>query len=191
MPGKIILAGIDYSMTCPAITVFEGATEWKPKHCKFYFAAHDSKYPGNYNDIRLMGELLPSFDRNETRFNTIGDWAIDVLKLFHEVNFVGMESYSFGSKGRTFHIAENTGLLKHKMWQKHIEFDVYAPTTIKKFATGSGRAKKPEMVEAFTKETGIDVRSVLGIKTKNIGSPEGDIADSYFICKYTHSLLFP
>ena len=66
-----------------------------------------------------------------------------------------MEGYSFGSTGRVFNIAENTGILKYNLWAALIHFDVLAPTTVKKFATGSGSASKVDMFNQFVEENGI------------------------------------
>jgi Holliday junction resolvasome RuvABC endonuclease subunit len=104
-----------------------------------------------------------------------------------DANRIVLEGYSFGSTGRVFHIAENIGLLKHKMWEAKIKFDVIAPTAIKKFATGKGNANKEKMQEAFVDETNIDVKLVLSQSEKQ-WSPSGDIIDSYYMCKYAFDL---
>lgn len=64
-----------------------------------------------------------------------------------------------------------------------VNFDEANVTAVKKFATGSGRAKKPEMIEAakladpklFQKITDSGVKKTTGL---------ADLADSYFIGAY-------
>lgn len=73
------------------------------------------------------------------------------------------------------------------MWEAKIKFDVIAPTSIKKFATGKGNANKLSMQEAFIAETSIDVKLVMSQSDKQ-WSPSGDIIDSYYMCAYAFHL---
>lgn len=88
-----------------------------------------------------------------------------------------------GSKGQVFHIAENTAILKHYLFHVGIEVVEVAPTTIKKFATGSGRAQKEDMYAAFEKKTEINLKGML-IPNRKLGSPVTDIVDAYFIAEF-------
>ena len=83
-----------------------------------------------------------------------------------------------GSRGRVFHIAENTGVLKHKIYKAEITFEVVPPSTWKKEVVGKGNADKQYVYESL----GIDLKTTF--KSKSITSPINDIADSYFICEY-------
>jgi hypothetical protein len=49
-------------------------------------------------------------------------------------------------------------------------------------ATGKGKAEKREMVECFTRETGVSLRDVLGTRSVD-ASPINDIVDAYYVCK--------
>ncbi len=53
-----------------------------------------------------------------------------------------LEGYSFGSKGKVFHIAENTGILKYKIHNMGVPLEVIPPTTVKKFATGQRKCRQ-------------------------------------------------
>jgi hypothetical protein len=57
-------------------------------------------------------------------------------------NQVALEGYAYNAKGRVFHIAENTGILKYKMFQRGVPLDIVEPTKVKKFATEKGNASK-------------------------------------------------
>ena len=104
---------------------------------------------------------------------------------------VALEDYAYGAKGRVFHIAENTGILKYKLWQNSIPLDVVQPTKVKKFGTGKGNAGKPEMFQAFVEETGVDLRFHMNDTKKDIGNPISDIVDAYYICKYNYKEISP
>jgi Holliday junction resolvasome RuvABC endonuclease subunit len=86
-----------------------------------------------------------------------------------------------------FHIAENTGVLKYKLWEEAYPVEIYAPTEVKKFATGKGNADKKSMYLSFRKETGIDINQLVSSDKNTISSPVTDIVDAYFICKLLHN----
>ena len=48
--------------------------------------------------------------------------------------------------GRVFHIAENTGVLKYKLWKAGKPLEVIPPTTIKQFATGEATHQKKRCI---------------------------------------------
>ena len=108
-----------------------------------------------------------------------------ILLRKHNVDKVFLEGYSYGSTGKVFHIAENTGVLKYLMWDEELNFEIIPPTVIKKFATGKGNANKEKMYEAFcTENPNLDLRSQLTPRSSNVISPVSDIVDAYFIAKY-------
>ena len=117
------------------------------------------------------------------RFDDIAYCALDVM-MEYKVEKAFLEGYSFGSTGRVFNIAENTAILKYNMWYNYIDYEIVAPTTVKKFATGSGNATKEKMYEAFVEENPRrDIKSILTPRSSNIISPLNDVVDSYFILK--------
>ena len=60
---------------------------------------------------------------------------------------VALEDYAFAAKGRVFHIAENTGILKYKLFQQGIPLETISPSAVKKNATGKGNADKEMMYQ--------------------------------------------
>ncbi len=178
----MVIAGIDYSITGPCICVFSG-TKFSYRNCKFFFLTDTKKYQKPFiNDI--VGASLPENYQNDTeRFDIISDHFMNVIQT-EGVNHILLESYAFGGSGKVFNIAENTGILKHKLLKSKIKFDIVPPTVIKKFASGKGNADKAKMYECFVKETQLDLLQELEYTKKDINSPISDIADSYFLVKY-------
>lgn len=188
-PEPNYFAGIDYSITSPGLCVYPNVSFWDPEGCQFYIK---SKY-GNLvrpaaNGIMFDLEYSVHDAQSEPsqRYEEMASWALSKLPANTEI---AIEDYSYGAKGRVFHIAENTGILKYLLWKRGLEHQVVPPTTIKKFATGKGNAKKHEIVEQFEYETGLNITDILDIKRKSARetSPVTDIADSYFIAKYMWS----
>ncbi len=169
-------AGIDYSLTSPGITVFEG-DKFSYGACKFY-SLSDHKI--SLKNKQYHFSLHSPWDINEERYDNISAWAFGIVK---DCDYIGIEGYSMGSRGKTFNLGENTGLLKWKLWKNGNKVQVYPPTTIKKFAFGKGTAKKEQMHQAWLDETGVDLKDLLQ-PNRLLGSPTTDIVDSYYICRY-------
>ena len=175
----MVVAGVDYSLTSPAVCVHSGE-EWKYENCKFYYMVPNEKKireAENYNCT-----VYPEWSEDCERFNNLAEWSLQWISAAG-CSRVAIEGYAFGAVGRVFQIAENAGILKLKLWETGLTVLTPAPTEIKKFATGKGNANKERMVEAFEEECGVDIRDELGIKTKT-WNPISDVVDAYYICKF-------
>jgi len=102
-----------------------------------------------------------------------------IFKFINNAEYVAIEDYALGAKGRVFDIAEFTGGLKLKLYEGGYNIRLYSIGTIKMFATTKGDAKKPVMQEYFEKEKGIPDLS----KLPDGKSPKADVIDAYFITK--------
>jgi Holliday junction resolvasome RuvABC endonuclease subunit len=181
LPSWVV--GIDYSMSCPAITIIHADIPVDFDSCRLFYLSTklNKKILANITSTRL-GE----YESNEQRYDLISEWAVQSIsqQVGKAPTAVFMEDYSFGSKGKVFHIAENSGLVKHKLWKLGYEINTIPPTVIKKFATGKGTATKDQMYDAFFNETAVPLMKHYQPKAKAVGSPVGDIVDSYYLCKY-------
>ena len=173
-PKKI--AGIDYSLTSPAICVYED------NNIDFYYLGKPSSLHKN-----LHAEPYPKWETKEQRHEMLSEWAINIVRGYETF----IEGYAYGATGNAIlNIAENMGILKHKMYKIEQTFTTVPPTVIKKFATGKGNANKELMYEAFVDElhTPVDLKETLTPRSEKIRNPVSDIVDSYFIAKYGLSL---
>ena len=181
---KIKAIGIDYSLNSPAVCIASGDLSFK--NCKFYYISSKKKYIGKFDNI--TGTEYPEWSDPIERFSKISQWVHTSLKSYGDMELFGgktvvhLEGYSYGSKGQAiFQIAENCGILKYKLQERNIPYDIIVPSVVKKGATGKGNADKDMMYEAFNKETKIDLKKLFD--TDKVGNPISDIADSYFIQK--------
>jgi hypothetical protein len=71
----------------------------------------------------------------EERYHNISNWALSVLSN-HHIEKVFIEDYAFAATGRVFHIAENCGVLKYRMWMANYEI---TPIEEKKEISLSGK----------------------------------------------------
>lgn len=153
--------------------------------CSFYFLT-DNKRQSEIKTMNIFGERLSDWENDQERYETIADWAIDIVM---GCTNVALEGYAYGAMGKVFHIAENTGVLKYKLYQLSIPVTIMPPSEIKKYATSKGNADKNKMYESWFRETGVDLKMLLTPKKKDSISPVSDIVDSYFICKKMYESL--
>lgn len=179
----MIFGGIDYSMTCPGICVHNG-DEWSFSNCKFLYLTKEKKWIGSFLKGAIVGKLLTETSCDPERYALLAKETVDFLDD-HNCQNVILEGYAMGAKGKVFHIGENTGILKHSLFFDDIQYDIAAPTTIKKLACGTSyKIGKDEMYNAFVEDTGVDLKKEFDWTRKSIASPIGDIVDAYFIAKY-------
>ena len=108
-----------------------------------------------------MHTSLKSFEEynsEEERYDSISSWAADKCDFSDQI---AIENYAFNATGRVFNIAENTGVLKYKLFGKGIPLETIPPSTVKKLATGKGNSGKDLMYDAFKLETGVDLMDEL------------------------------
>jgi len=188
--------GIDYSLSSPGICVNTSKGEFDYEDCTFYFLTNTKKYDATFcrpfvTNVRYIGTSHKPYTSEPERYSQIADWVVDIIKSYGDATTgvngikptIQIEDYSFGSTGRVFHIAENLGLLKYKLKMEcGWDYTLLPPSVIKKFATDKGNANKELMLDAFEKDTGTNLAQVFDTTSK---SPVSDVADAYFICKYT------
>ena len=148
------------------------------------------KYQGTFCGGSIMGVPFKKYNTDIERYALISDYFSKMIEGYasvHSQNLhslkVMIEGYAMGAKGQVFNIAENTGIMKYRLFQSGITLSIISPKSVKKFATGSGNSDKQAMYDAFLAETKLDLRKELQYDKKDISSPIGDIVDSYYICK--------
>jgi hypothetical protein len=180
--------GIDYSLTCPAICVFDGDCPSLDKirgsflsNCKFYFLTDRKKF--ELTGPQFFGHPHKQYKHSAERYEQIADF---ILSWIPNESKISLEGYSFGSRGgRAFDIGEATGLLKYKLYKLNHNVTIIPPTVVKKYATGKGNADKYKMAEAFKQETQRDLYFELNCSEGK--SPVSDIIDSYYLCKMSYN----
>lgn len=172
-----MLIGIDYSITCPCLCLFDERKKFKFDNCFFYYLTNTKKYADKIAP-NITGESFQEYVQDVDRFDTISEWATNLCIGAADV---GMEGYAYGAKGRVFNLAENMGLLKYKLYKHAIPVTIVEPSKVKKCATGKGNADKQVMYDTFSKETNTDLKSMFNQKT--LSNPVTDVIDSYYVLK--------
>jgi len=176
------IVGIDYSLTSPAICINIDGDDI----LYYYYLTSKKKYIGQ------MSEEIEGIEHEEwtdpiKRFTNISDFVLEYVSgLINPIVFI--EGYSYGSKGQgIFQIAENCGILKYRLQEAKIPYEIVVPSVVKKGATGKGNADKDAMYEAFVKETKLDLKKVFDCD--RVTNPISDIVDSYYIQKVGYENL--
>lgn len=169
-------AGIDLSYTSPAIAVWDDNT---PHSIKTYhvFNLYEEKrktkrIDGVYGVLRI--DQIKPYRSQTQRFDLISDW---VLECISGASNIYIEGYSYGSTGAVFDIAENCGVLKHKLFKADIPFTLVTPGQHKKAFTGSGAATKIKMIDEYIKRTGIMWDQIVGLPNR-YAKPIDDVVDA-------------
>lgn len=176
-----VKVGIDYSITCPTICI-DGGTFFE-----FHYTKAENRFTGSWNSgiYKFFGHKYPEYKTDLERYDRISDIFINAI-LAYKPTTINIEAYSYGSNGKSFNLAENTGLLKYKIWKTFgIECKTFSPMTLKKVATGKGAGKKDVMYKAWGEQmSALNLYQIFNVKpTKNVGSPISDIIDSYYLTK--------
>lgn len=180
----MIIAGIDYSISCPAITIYNtdsGSLSFE--NCCFYFnqeriTKKEASRRENLSFPNLFWTSRPLSNNPELRYYLLADWALSIC-LESNVSIAILEDYALGAKGLIFNIAETTGILKHYLFRNGIQIVTYPPTENKKSFSGKGNANKQLMIESFNQKNGINISEHFGYDSCFTGSPISDIVDSY------------
>ena len=182
------IAGIDYSLTSPAICVYkeeEDGGYFDFDSCMLHYLSHTERQQqlaAGCGVGNIIAEPYPEWNCEEERHEKLASWAYRIVQGCEEVL---LEGYAYGVTSNRAPIYENTAILKHKMWKNKVPFKMYPPTVIKKFATGKGNANKEVMYEAFVDEllTPTDLKERLTPKATKVKNPVSDLVDAYFIAK--------
>jgi Holliday junction resolvasome RuvABC endonuclease subunit len=176
------IAGIDWSITCPAMCIGDGEQ---------FVINTFTKKKGVTGEGNIRLDKVPEFKDNQERFNDLAtQFWYECVK--HGVKTVFIEDYAFAGNGRITDIAESVGVLKHMLWQQGISIIPVSPSANKLAASGKGNAKKHEMVEAFKKvhpEIDLEKITKANITPSSVPSPIQDIVDAFFLYQYGISKL--
>lgn len=99
--------------------------------------------------------IIPSDDSIARAVNQYR--ALDGMMKGALPDFAIIEAYAFRARGRAKHMLYEAGtMLRYSLFSRHIPWFVVNPSQLKKFATGYGNAKKPDMIVAANELMGLE-----------------------------------
>lgn len=181
-----ILAGLDLSYNSPAICVWNSDDPHDFDHIRFYNLGRVKKLEGTHGHGNVNVMVQEPFENDEERFRRVANWVKAVL-VSEGVTHACLEGYAMGAATNNIcQTAECCSLTKQNMNLLGIPFEIVPPSTAKKYFTGKGNAKKPEIISQFTAMMGYDLVKSMDITSKDM-KPVDDIADSYSMLR-NHSI---
>ena len=171
------IAGLDLSMSCPAITVFDCNKELKLENLEFHYLIGTKKHIITRTESYYTeGQSIPTdYANNEERWDLIGTWVYNCVK---DCEWINLESQSYGSVGSMLcQISEMHGVVKHILYKNKINILLTPPSQNKKSFSGKGNATKLEMIDAFNIKYKCDILNDYNITGNNL-HPVEDIVDS-------------
>lgn len=174
-----MIVGIDYSIRSPAVTIEKGGHYW----C--FFRSPIKRHIVDAGFVFHGIEDLTSKQSGPKRYADLAYWTKQCVYFClpnPEKILIGFERASYGSPGRIVQLAENAGAAKAALCDFHADIVDVSPQTIKKYATGSGRAEKVDMYNKFVEKTSIQLTKYFDCGSE--GNPISDIVDSYWITQY-------
>lgn len=133
----MISAGIDQSLTGTAVCILDFSSSKK------------------FNILSVETIVTKPTMPHLKRLKYIVDEVYNRLEK-SKLDLISIEGYSFGSKGRAvFDLAELGGLLRMMIAKTYNGYFEIPPTSLKKYVTGKGNAKKEIMLEKVYRKFGI------------------------------------
>ena len=157
---KTFVVGLDISMTDTGYAVLDTSGE-----------------PVILSDVKPNKKVIVrDIDRQLFILDNLTKMIEDDTMMADKV-VVCIEGYAFGSQvGKVFSRAELVGMIKRMLVLKDFEIYLVAPTSMKKFITGIGNARKAEVIAA--------AKEKYGFEGKN-----DNICDALCLAKYCYEYL--
>lgn len=177
----------DWSMSAPSFAIYD--THVGPftfLNTRHFYLTDTKKHALRLSNLNVYGDTIPKWETNEQRWDYLSGRLIDGLYAYTEVyggqaDYFAIEGYAFGSHAGSVHqIAENAAVLKHKIYHKQIPIEVINPSTVKKWYSGKGNAKKDELYKVFVEKEHIKLRDYFDLP-ENAWEPLAGIIDSWIL----------
>lgn len=115
--------------------------------------------------MKWTGTVTPGKLLGAPRLAFIRDRLVSVITTYRgyngdkdaDVAFAALEGYSMGSTGKWFDLGEVGGIVRLVLHDLKVPFAVVAPTSLKKFVTGSGDSDKEAMAIWVKRKWGVSL----------------------------------
>jgi len=176
----MILAGLDYSITSPGLTIVNTQKPLRFENMEMFFVTTKKALVGDFKN--LHGFQYPEWKCAEERYHKLAQMYFGILKRFG-VDVLMLEDYSYSSSNQTLNLAEALSVLKQFMWESGLNYFSIPPSKLKKQSTGKGNADKSTMIRSFySREKCQTFNEILGIKSEKVDAkPIDDLVDSAWL----------
>lgn len=138
---KLIVLGLDLSIVSPGIVVLRAD---KPTPL---YAPHIKTHPlDDKHEEGIYGTTM--YGCQEARIEFIRKYVLEALMYEPVLTLYEDHAYGMRKQNASTQLHELVGVIKNLLWRGEFLAAPIAPTSVKKTATGNGRADKVEMLEA-------------------------------------------
>lgn len=165
----------------------------QPEQAQSCVVGIDQSYSG-FAVVALSNDLTATVQRKAfplakygdgvDRRLTMGRWLMEVLTGLPPIKHVAMEGYAYAAKGDAVTKMGELGATVKDALRLHPSLPspicyptIVTPGSLKKFATGSGAAKKAEILKAVYQKWGFDTN-------------DDNEADAYTVARLAHLLVY-
>ena len=142
-----------------------------PSYTGFAMVAYT---PEHDEIVRGLAKTDPhKFSCQPHRLDHIKDQMLEFIDQTYPV-LIAIEGYAYGSKNNREMAGELGGFIRWALWKGAYPYFVVAPTTLKKFATGSGKGAKDGMRMGVLEKWGYK-------------STDNNDADAYSLARLAHA----
>jgi crossover junction endodeoxyribonuclease RuvC len=108
-------------------------------------------------EVEIAKEITSKVEKDPQRFM---DLAVQIKKHLLETDVICIEGFSYGSKGAGVSVQYGIGwIIREELVRNGFTYHDVPPSSVKKFATGKGNAKKDAMVLPIYKKWGFEHKS--------------------------------
>jgi len=156
-----ILIALDLSISCSGICIFDLESKQLLEHHIIPIIKGTRKATKGLYNIGIDEEQWVEFDSIYHKFEHFVDSLLTRLTPYkdEETIWIAKEGYGFGGSSLSS-LAEQGGVclyILHKYWYFDPDrFIIITPSSVKKYATGKGKADKNEVKEGIKSKFGID-----------------------------------
>ena len=183
----MIVMGIDPSINCTGVCVYDDVNK---THYYYMIVAKMTKKMQQFENeyVKIISYNKQEYSKDDyitkefkksMNVHSICYYIRDIIQ-HHEPDLIQMERIRYGSKGSSA-LADLAGLnFAIRMTildDSNLQFNIIAPTSVKKFAVGDGGVEKDVMIASW-KKLDKNISDITEIKLD-------DLADSYFISHFT------
>lgn len=173
------ILGLDLSITSPGFCIMDVDEKYEIVNIDLHGFTKTDKWVWD-GDGLIIHKVPKEYDSHPPHYRPF--MIYEIMKPYlKDVDYIAIEDYAFGAKGKVFDIAESSGALKNIFYSMKIPMKKFPPMTVKQCATGSGGADKVMMGLAFS-ASGLKkfVNSYL-FELPEYNNPQEDLIDACYM----------
>lgn len=173
------ILGLDLSITSPGFCIMDIDDNYEVVEINLHGFTKTDKWVFDGEGL-IIHKFPADYDKHPPHYRPF--LVYDIVKPYlKDIDYIAVEDYAFGAKGKVFDIAECSGALKNIFYTQNIPMKKFPPMTVKTCATGNGGADKVLMGMAFKQRVPNKLIPEHFFKLKEYSSPASDLIDAFFM----------